>query len=653
MSLEQPLASSKTILVVDDMPVNLSLLAEMLSGRGYDVRVTRSPQFALRSMQFTLPDLILLDICMPEMDGYQVCQMLKADERTRDIPVIFISALDSTLDKVKAFKIGGVDYITKPFEAVEVLARVETHLRLQERSALLQLEIQERQQAEMESSVMLMATQAIARARDVAGAIAALVCLLCQMLECERAEAWRPNADGTSLERVPEVYFVGGSCQIAAVPNAPHGETNLEVLEQIWTSGEPQWVEDLSLHPRAASATQMKAVFGVPILNQERVYAILMFYHRQVTPYKPHVVELVSTIAGQISFLVDRKQAEAAQRRAEQKYQSIFENSLEGIFQSTYEGRFLSANPALARIYGYDSPTQLIDAIADIARQLYVHPQHRQQFLSAAETPNGVSDFEVLAYRRDGATIWVAETGRAVRDETGNILYYEGTVTDITDRKRMQEALREQKAQTEGLLLNILPRPIAQRLQMGESPIADYFEDASILFADLVGFTGFAARKTPVELVEILSAIFSEFDGLAEKFGLEKIKTIGDNYMVVGGLPVPRENCVAAIAQMALAMRTFLAQFNLETGQTFQLRIGINVGSVVAGVMGRSKMIYDLWGDAVNIASRMESTSEAGKIQVTAAVYERLKHQFSFEKRGDVEVRGKGTMLTYWLLDGH
>ncbi|MDY7016222.1 MAG: adenylate/guanylate cyclase domain-containing protein, partial [Cyanobacteriota bacterium] len=579
MTLEQPLTSEKTILVVDDTPVNLSLLAEMLSGRGYDVRVTRSPKFALRSMQYTLPNLILLDICMPEMDGYQVCQILKADERTREIPVIFISALDSPVDKVKAFEMGGVDYVTKPFEAVEVLARVETHLRLQERSALLQLEIRERQQAEMESSVMLMATQAISRARDVSGAIAALVCLLCQMLECERAEAWTPSADGTSLQRMPEVYFIGNSCQLASWPTDTsdgEGEANLEILNQIWASGEPQWVEDLSQRPElATSEAEMKAVFGFPILHQERVYAILMFYHRQTKPYKPHLVELVSAIARQISFLIARKQAEAAQRQAEQKYQSIFENSLEGIFQSTPEGRFLSANPTLARIYGYDSPADFIESISDIARQVYVDPQQRQQFLLAAEAPNGVSGFEMLAYRKDGTTIWISETGRAVRDETGNILYYEGTVTDITERKQMQEALREQKAQTESLLINILPRPIAQRLKAGQNPIADYFEDASILFADIVGFTEFASQTTPVKLVEILSVIFAEFDGLAEKFGLEKIKTIGDNYMVVGGLPVPKSDGVAAIAQMALEMQAALARYNLKTGQTFQLRIGI------------------------------------------------------------------------------
>jgi adenylate cyclase len=651
MKPEQSFASGKTILVVDDTPANLSLLAQMLSDRGYDVRVTRSPQFALRSVRFTLPDLILLDILMPEMDGYQVCQQLKADEQTREIPIVFISALDSTLDKVKAFKMGGVDYITKPFETVEVLARVETHLRLQEQKALLQLEIQERQRAEMESSLLLMATQAINRARDVSSAIAALLCLICQMLQCDLAEAWKPSADGTVLERMPDTCFNGMNCPIAVLDDEPRFAPSEGFLGRIWLSGEPDWIEDLSRYPNLVTPhPEMKAVFGVPIASENQVFAILAFYHQQVKPYEPHLVELVGTVASQLNSLIQRKQAEAARHLAEQKYQSIFENSLEGIFQSTSDGRYLNANPALARIYGYNSPEDLIENITDIARQVYVDPQRRQQFLAAMEFQEGVSGFEALAYRKDGTTIWINETGRAVRNNTGLILYYEGTVTDITERKLMQEALHAQKAQTERLLLNILPQPIAKRLQNGQSPIADYFEDASILFADLVGFTEFASQKTPVELVEILSVIFSEFDQLAEQLGLEKIKTIGDNYMVVGGLPIPHSEHATAIAQMAINMQTALIQYNQETGQNFQLRIGINLGSVVAGVMGRSKMIYDLWGDAVNIASRMESTSETGKIQVTAAVYERLKHQFCFEKRGEVEVRGKGTMLTYWLL---
>lgn len=651
MNPEQPLALKKKILVVDDTPANLSLLAQMLSARGYDIRVTRSPVFALRSVQFTLPDLILLDICMPEMDGYEVCTALKADEYTREIPVIFISALDSALDKVKAFEVGGVDYITKPFEAVEVLARVETHLRLQEQKARLQEEIQERQRAEQESSLMLMATQAIDRARDVQSAIAALLCLICQMLQCDLAEAWKPSVDGKVLERIPETCFNGSNCPIAPLPDEPKFAPDEGFLGQIWLSGQPEWIEDLSgCGDRIISHPDMKAVLGVPIVSEKQVFAILVFYHRKAKPHEAHSVDLVNTVARQLSFLIERKRAEAAQRLAEQKYQSIFENSLEGIFQSTIDGRYLRANPALARIYGYRSPEELIDSITDIALQVYVDPQRRQQFLEAMNEREGVSGFEALVYRKDGTTIWIAETGRAVRDEVGNILYYEGTVADITERKLMQEALHAQKAQSERLLLNILPHPIAKRLQNGQSPIADYFEDASILFADIVGFTEFASQKTPVELVEILSVIFSEFDQLAEQLGLEKIKTIGDNYMVVGGLPIPHSEHATAIAQMAVDMQASICQYNRETGQNFQLRIGINLGSVVAGVMGRSKMIYDLWGDAVNIASRMESTSEVGKIQVTAAVYERLKDRFDFEQRGEVEVRGKGKMLTYWLL---
>ncbi|MBD2579979.1 adenylate/guanylate cyclase domain-containing protein [Oscillatoria sp. FACHB-1406] len=650
MNSNPPATPTKKILVVDDMPANLSLLAQSLSGRGYDVRLTRSPVFALRSIPFSQPDLILLDICMPEMDGYEVCEQLKADDRTSEIPIIFISALDSPLDKVKAFEVGGVDYVAKPFEMVEVLARVETHLRLQEQKARLQLEIQERQQAEMESSLMLMATQAIEVAENVSSAIATLLSPICEILECDLAEAWKPSANGKTFERISNACCNPSSCPIARL-SEPQFFSADSFFGQVRDSGQLQWLEDLSLYPEFKQIDlQIEAVLGVPILSKQEVVAILIFYHHKPRTRKDNLLEAIASIARQLGFLVERKRAEAAQRLAEQKYQNIFENAIDGIFQSSVDRRFISVNPALARIYGYDSAEELMESITDIAEQIYVDPQAYRQFVAATNKREGVSGFEALVYRRDGRKIWIAETGRAVRDGSGNVLYYEGTVADITERKRIEEALQDQKAQTERLLLNILPHSIAQRLKNGESPIADYFEEVSILFADIVGFTEFAARKTPVELVEILSEIFYEFDTLAERLGLEKIKTIGDNYMVVGGLPSPHPSHANAIAHMALAMQATIAQYNQETGQNFQLRIGINLGSAIAGVMGQSKILYDLWGDAVNTASRMESTGMAGKIQVSASVYERLKERFYFEKRGEVQVRGKGKMLTYWLV---
>ena len=199
-------------------------------------------------------------------------------------------------------------------------------------------------------------------------------------------------------------------------------------------------------------------------------------------------------------------------------------------------------------------------------------------------------------------------------------------------------------------ILNILPKPIADRLQDGQNIIADSFSDVSVLFADLVGFTNFASDKTATETVKVLNQIFSRFDQLSLQHGLEKIKTIGDAYMVVGGLPEPQENHAEAIAQMALDMQAAVASFNAKNNHSFSLRIGINSGGVVAGVIGLTKFSYDLWGDTVNVAHRMESNGIPGEIQVTAAVYERLKDKFSFKVRGAIEIKGKGEMIVYLLL---
>jgi PAS domain S-box-containing protein len=221
---------------------------------------------------------------------------------------------------------------------------------------------------------------------------------------------------------------------------------------------------------------------------------------------------------------------------------------------------------------------------------------------------------------------------------------------DITDRKQAEEALRLEQDKSERLLLNILPEIIAQRLKQDQRAIAEHFDDVTILFADIVGFTPLSARLKPIDLVNLLNHIFSQFDQLAQQYGLEKIKTIGDAYMVVGGLPVTKENHAEAIAQMALDMQQAILQFQAQTQESFQIRIGINTGPVIAGVIGMNKFIYDLWGDAVNVASRMESSGVPGRIQVTAQTYERLREQFEFEERGAIAVKGKGKMTTYWLL---
>ena len=356
-----------TILVVDDLQDNIRLLSAMLAEKGFKVRKALNGKTALKTAKKTPPDLILLDINMPNQNGYEVCEELKADEETREIPVIFISALDDVLDKVKAFQVGGVDYITKPFQGEEVLARVQNQL-----------------------------------------------------------------------------------------------------------------------------------------------------------------------------FLRQQKQ-ELAEKNAQLEQ-------------------------------------------------------------------------------------------------------------EIRYRVAVEEALRREQQKSEALLLNILPQSIAERLKQDRQAIADRFDEVTILFADIVGFTPLAARISPKELVALLDKIFSIFDELAEKHDLEKIKTIGDAYMVVGGLPVPKDNHAEAIAAMALDMQKAIAGFQPDIDQLFQIRIGINTGSVVAGVIGIRKFSYDLWGDAVNVASRMESSGEPGKIHVTAKTYQCLKDKYAFQERGAIVIKGKGNMTTYWLL---
>jgi len=211
--------------------------------------------------------------------------------------------------------------------------------------------------------------------------------------------------------------------------------------------------------------------------------------------------------------------------------------------------------------------------------------------------------------------------------------------------KRIQ--LEQEKS--EHLLLSILPKPVAEQLKQNQQTIAENFTAATVLFADIVGFTQIASARSPIETVRLLNEIFSAFDYLAEKHNLEKIKTIGDAYMVVGGIPTYRVDHAAAIADMALDMQDATAQFNQQTGEFITLRIGISTGPVVAGVIGTKKFIYDLWGDTVNTASRMESQGLPGCIQVTEATYTCLNQTFEFEPRGAIEIKGKGKMMTYLL----
>lgn len=220
----------------------------------------------------------------------------------------------------------------------------------------------------------------------------------------------------------------------------------------------------------------------------------------------------------------------------------------------------------------------------------------------------------------------------------------------VEQRARAHSELEAERARSERLLLNVLPEPIAARLKAEPGVIAESHDAVSVLFADIVGFTARAATMSAEEVVALLDQVFSAFDRLADSAGVEKIKTIGDAYMLVGGLPEQRPDHLAAVARTALAMRDEIALIAASSGHGWlAVRIGIDSGPVVAGVIGRRKFIYDLWGDTVNTASRMESHGQAGQIQVTGRVAAALGPEFVVRPRGTIEVKGKGPMATFML----
>jgi len=245
---------------------------------------------------------------------------------------------------------------------------------------------------------------------------------------------------------------------------------------------------------------------------------------------------------------------------------------------------------------------------------------------------------------------WFTTTMLALNITVGGTIVFTLLAVFASERSAALAALRVEQAKAENLLLNILPRPIAEKLKAESQPIADQFESASILFADVVDFTPWSERLPPTEVVGYLDNLFSHFDELAEKHGLEKIKTIGDCYMAAAGVPTPRSDHARALALMALDMLEAIRTADAIAHLGLELRVGINSGPVVAGVIGRKRFLYDLWGDAVNTASRMESHGTPGRIQITRSTYDLLHDEFECEPRGPIPVKGKGEIEAWYLV---
>ncbi len=538
---------SVSILIVDDTPINLRILSTILSKKGYKIRQALRGKLALMTIEKDAPDIILLDISMPEMDGYEVCSQIKANPITYEIPVIFISALDDTSAKVKAFEVGGADYITKPFKSQEVLARIENQIKIRElQKQLTEQNFQLQKIAEREK-ILGQISQRIRQSLDLTEILSTAVREVREFLQVDRVAIARLNPDRT-LTIVQESVVDQGLSIL-----------NLKITDRSFQEAYIQRSPDIQVISDIQQSSLPPALISFWAGLQVRSHLVVPIFQQNVS-------------------ISDENQELCKDNRKED-----------------------SLNSLNSEIYGL--------LIADHCTQV------RQWHPSEVDLLTQLSIQIGMAWQQG----------------------------------QLYGKLRYQQEKTETLLLNILPKLIAQRLKQRPGIIADSFESVTVMFADIVGFTNLSAQISALELVQLLNEIFSLFDALAKRHNLEKIKTIGDAYMVVGGLSIPNENHLSAMADMALDMQQAIAQVKTPQGEPFQIRIGINCGPVVAGVIGSNKFIYDLWGDTVNVASRMESTGIPGYIQVTESIYNQLKAFYEFEPRGLTPVKGKGEMMTYWL----
>ncbi|MFH7030151.1 MAG: adenylate/guanylate cyclase domain-containing protein [Heteroscytonema crispum UTEX LB 1556] len=524
-------------------------------------------------------------------------------------------------------------------------------------------DITARQRRQQRNCAQYAITRILSESQNIKQAMPQILQAICESLEWDLGELWTSSQyiatstqrhSNNPVLRCVEIWssravnareFKGITWQTTYTPGV--GLPGL-----IWETRSPHWLRDILQdgdlkRSQPAAAAGLHAAFGFPILDDNEIFGVMIFFSRDVQLQDEDLLQMMVSIGSQIAHFLQHKRASELLLESEERYRDLFENANDLIQSVTPYGRFEYVNRAWQETLGYNELDIAQMNLFDI-----IHPDYQakcRQLFYRAMTGEKLEQVTIAFVTKDNKKIFV-EGNINCKFVGGKPVATRGIFHNITQRLVAEEALRQQQEQTERLLLNILPEAIANRLKLKPGTIAEDFADVTVLFADIVGFTKLASELSAIKVVNLLNQIFSTFDRLSEKYHLEKIKIIGDAYMVVGGLPTRRSDHAHAIAHMALDMQTAIAQFNEETQHNLNIRIGINTGAVVAGVIGIKKFTYDLWGDTVNIASRMESHGLTGKIQVTEATYNRLRDEFVLERRGEIEVKGKGKMTTYLLL---
>ncbi|MGD0930281.1 MAG: EAL domain-containing protein [Candidatus Korobacteraceae bacterium] len=402
--------SKANVMVVDDQPANLKLLEDMLKNQGYAIRSFPRGQLALAAAAQSPPDLILLDINMPQMNGFEVCERLKSDRRLAEIPVIFLSALTESEDKIKAFRAGGVDYVTKPFQVAEVLARVETHVQLRRLQQTL-----ERHSDHLEAKVR-------ARTTDLVDANARLK-LLAEALKAAPNAIVITDATGSLVWTNPAFSALSGYSAEEVIGKNRRllnsGKQDENFYRQMWTtilSGKVWQGEIVNRRKDGSDSTEEMIIAPVSLAPS----------------YITHFVTINQDIS-------QRKRSEEELRRAEEKYRAIFEDAVVGIFRIAPEGRLLDVNRAFARMHGYDSAAELLAEASTLPHQIFIDVVQMDTWAPVLGSEGVVCGAEVKIARRGGAHTWGLVNLRAVRNSDSEVVFYEGTIEDITDRKIAQQ----------------------------------------------------------------------------------------------------------------------------------------------------------------------------------------------------------------------
>jgi adenylate cyclase len=524
-------------------------------------------------------------------------------------------------------------------------------------------DITARQRREQRICAQYAISQILSESQTIKQAMPRILQAICQTLGWDLGELWTPSEyinksvekhSNNAVLRCVEIWSsrVVSVREFKAITWQTTYNSNVGLPGRIWARRSPHWVRDIaddrdSLRSPPAAAAGLHAAFGFPILDENEILGVMIFFSREAQSKDVELLQMMMSIGSQISHFIKRKQAELALIESESRYRDLFENANDLIQFVNVYGSFLYVNEAWKKTLGYSQ-----EEIAKMNVFEIIHPDFkqnsRQQFYRVMSGEK-IEQIETAFITKDGQTIFL-EGNINCKFVDRKPVATRGIFRNITRRLIAETALRHQQKQTERLLQNISRPENSNSLQKQLESSQENLTEITVLVADIVGVTEIAAAVSAMQLVNLLNQIFSIFDRLSAQNGLEKIKTPGDAYVVVGGLHTRSSDHTQAIAQMSIDMQTAIAIFNAENHQNLHIRIGIHSGSIITGVNELKDFTSDIWDDIISVGMQIESQAAPGKIQVTEHAYKRLHKEFLLEKQGTIALNTQEKIATYLLI---